>query len=280
MNTHLRVGFSPCPNDTFMFHALVHGQVPCPGLQLEFVIADVEELNRMAFEKKLDITKISYFALGHLLSDYLLLRSGSALGKNCGPMLIAKNPVDAKPEKINAMRIAIPGAYTTANFLMSIAFPEAKNKIPMLFSEIEQAVLNEDVDAGVIIHENRFTYQQKGLHKIADLGEYWEKTTGALIPLGGIAASRKLQPEIIQQFEAALKRSIEYAFDNPTAATGYIRNHAQEMEEEVMYNHIRLYVNEYSKDLGKEGQHAVERLFSMAMQKGLIPAYSGSIFVS
>lgn len=278
MNKKLKIGFSPCPNDTFMFHALVHKLIDTEGLEFDVLLADVEELNRKAFNEDLDITKISYHALGLLLDKYYLLNTGSALGKNCGPILISKKEISNEAECVNPLTIAIPGKYTTANFLLSIAYPDAKNKSEVVFSEIENLVLNGKFDAGVIIHENRFTYQEKGLHKIIDLGEYWEETTNSLIPLGGIAASRNLPTETINKFERALKRSIEYAFDNPSAAITYIRKHAQEMEEEVMYNHIRLYVNRYSIELGNEGQEAVRKMFLIAQEKGIIPFFNGDFF--
>jgi 1,4-dihydroxy-6-naphthoate synthase len=207
-----------------------------------------------------------------------LLQTGSALGKNCGPILISKKEIGNSAEFVNPLKIAIPGKYTTANFLLSIAYPDAKNKTEIIFSKIEELVLKGEFDAGVIIHENRFTYQEKGLHKIIDLGEYWEETTHNLIPLGGIAASRKLPIEIIKKFERVLKRSIEYAFDNPSAAITYIRKHAQEMEEEVMYNHIRLYVNRYSIELGNEGREAISNMFRIASEKAIIPLFKENIF--
>ncbi|CAG0971887.1 MAG: 1,4-dihydroxy-6-naphthoate synthase [Bacteroidetes bacterium] len=278
MNKKIKIGFSPCPNDTFMFHALVHKLVDTEGLEFDIILADVEELNRKAFNEDLDVTKISYHALGILLNKYYLLNTGSALGKNCGPILISKKEVSNEAEFVNPLTIAIPGKYTTANFLLSIAYPDAKNKFEIVFSDIENFVLNGKFDAGVIIHENRFTYQEKGLNKIIDLGEYWEETTNSLIPLGGIAASRNLPSETINKFERVLKRSIEYAFDNPSAAITYIRKHAQEMEEEVMYNHIRLYVNRYSIELGYEGQEAVRKMFLIAQEKGIIPIFEGDFF--
>jgi 1,4-dihydroxy-6-naphthoate synthase len=278
MSNKLKIGFSPCPNDTFMFHALVHNLVDTEGLEFNVMLADVEDLNRKAFNEELDITKISYHALGLLLNKYYLLQTGSALGKNCGPILISKKEIGNSAEFVNPLKIAIPGKYTTANFLLSIAYPDAKNKTEIIFSKIEELVLKGEFDAGVIIHENRFTYQEKGLHKIIDLGEYWEETTHNLIPLGGIAASRKLPIEIIKKFERVLKRSIEYAFDNPSAAITYIRKHAQEMEEEVMYNHIRLYVNRYSIELGNEGREAISNMFRIASEKAIIPLFKENIF--
>lgn len=273
----LSLGFSPCPNDTFIFDALVHGKIDTEGLEFEIVLADVEELNLKAFRKELDITKISFHALGHLLSDYALLWSGAALGNNCGPLLISKKEIS--PEEVKNCSIAIPGQYTTANFLMSLAFPEAKNKVEVLFSDIEKAVLSGEVDAGLIIHENRFTYHERGLQKIMDLGEYWETATQKPIPLGGIAIQRKQSKAIQEKFNRVLKRSIAYAFEHPEGAMNYVRKHAQEMEESVMRAHIDLYVNDFSLDLKGEGAQAVAYLYQTALEKNIIPAFHENIFI-
>jgi 1,4-dihydroxy-6-naphthoate synthase len=255
----LTLGYSPCPNDTFIFDAMVHGKIDTEGLEFEVVHADVEELNRRAFSAELDITKLSYHAFAHLTADYILLRSGSALGNNCGPLLVAARNVDKT--EVENLSIAIPGKYTTANFLLSFAFPEAKNRLEMIFSDIEAAVLENKVDLGVIIHENRFTYFERGLHKVMDLGEHWEKTTGLPIPLGGIVARRGFDKELLQKINRVLRRSLEYAFANPDASRDYVCAHAQEMSYEVMQQHIQLYVNQYSLDLGEKGIAAVENMF-------------------
>lgn len=273
----LSLGFSPCPNDTFIFDAMIHGKIDTEGLDFEVILGDVEELNQRAFRGDLDITKLSFHAFAHLTDTYCLLDAGSALGRNCGPLLIAKTSKTS--EEIEAGKIAIPGKYTTANFLLNLAFPNAQQKEEVLFSEIEGAVLNEEVDAGLIIHENRFTYQDKCLVKLMDLGEFWEATTGMPIPLGGIVANRALEPQILETVNRVLQRSVEYAFANPKSALPYIRQHAQEMEEEVMYAHIDLYVNEFSRDLGKEGKAAVQYLFDKAVQLGQIPAMETSVFL-
>lgn len=273
----LSLGFSPCPNDTFIFDALVHGRIDTEGLAFEVVLADVEELNQRAFRANLDITKLSFHAFAHLLPHYALLEAGSALGNNCGPLLIGKRPFSTK--EINRTRIAIPGKYTTANFLLSLAYPKAQQKEELLFSEIETAVLNEQADLGLIIHENRFTYQDKGLVKIRDLGEYWEETTGMPIPLGGICVRRDLPAEVQRKVNRVLIRSVAYAFDHPKASLPYVRDHAQEMDEDVMYQHIGLYVNEYSRSLGPKGRAAVRHLFDQARKKGIVPDYSEPIFV-
>lgn len=273
----LTLGFSPCPNDTFLFYALVNGKIPTDELHFTPVIADVEELNTRAFAQQLHISKLSYHALGHMLPCYELLNSGSALGNNCGPLLIAREPLS--PEAVNAAHIAIPGVYTTANFLLGLAYPEAKDKEAMLFSEIEKTVLSGKADAGLIIHENRFTYHDKGLVKIADLGEYWETQTQLPIPLGGIAIQRQLPLALKQTVDQLIRLSVQYAFDNPGETMEYVRTYAQEMDEAVMLQHIHLYVNQYSLNLGEKGLLAVNTLFGKAQQLGLIANYRGNIAV-
>lgn len=276
MSSKLTIGFSPCPNDTFIFDALVHNKIDTEGLEFEVHLGDVEELNEKAFNDELDITKISYHAYGHLTNDYILLNAGSALGKGCGPLLIKNKGVEIDLTKA---KIAIPGKYTTANFLLSIAHPEAQNKTELLFSDIENAVLNKEVDAGLIIHENRFTYQDKGLEKIIDLGEYWEETTGTLIPLGGIIIKRDLPKETIDKVNQLIRKSIEYAYQNPSSSLNYMQQHAQEMDADVMKQHVDLYVNQYSSDLGEEGKNAITQMFNLAQQKGIIPEIEKSIFI-
>ena len=276
MKDRLTLGFSPCPNDTFIFDALVNKKLDLGDLELEVVLADVEELNRMALAGKLDVTKISYNAYAYVHHTYQLLNAGSALGNNCGPLLIAKRPLSAL--QLQQGTIAIPGIRTTANFLMSYAFPDALNKREFLFSDIEDAVLREEVDAGVIIHENRFTYSEKGLVRIADLGEVWEQTTGFPIPLGGIAAHRRLKPEIRQRFDTLLRRSIQYAFKHPDASKDYVKCHAQEMEESVMRSHIDLYVNQFSIDLGERGKAAISKMYEVGKTFGM-PRVEYAIFV-
>lgn len=253
----LTLGFSPCPNDTFIFDALVHHKIDTEGLEFDVVFADVEQLNVWALEGKLDITKLSFNAFTHCVHDYALLDSGSALGRNCGPLLIKKPTTTLTSES----KIAIPGKYTTANMLLSIAYPEYQNKVQMLFSEIENDVINGSVDVGLIIHENRFTYQEKGLEKVRDLGEFWEKETGLPIPLGGIVINRNLPFEIQKKFERVLRKSVEYAFENRESPSEFVIVHAQEMETEVIDAHINLYVNEFSISLGEVGRRAVEKVF-------------------
>ena len=272
----LTLGFSPCPNDTFIFDALVHKKVDTEGLDFDIRLADVEELNQGAFAERLDMTKLSYHAYAYVAEQYALLDSGSALGNGCGPLLIAREPIPAAD--IPGLRIAIPGKYTTANFLLGLAFPDARNKTPFLFSDIEDAVLEKKADAGLIIHENRFTYASKGLVKLMDLGEYWEGTTGMPIPLGGIAIRRALPAEIRQTVGRVLRRSVEFALDHPRQTLDYVRCHAQEMDEAVMFQHIHLYVNEYTRELGSRGRAAVQLLFDRAREKGLIPESGLALF--
>ena len=259
----LTLGFSPCPNDTFIFDALVHHKIDTEGLDFEVVFADIEQLNKWVFQEKLDITKLSYNAFTHCVNDYALLDSGSALGNNCGPLLIKKpNTILTKESKI-----AIPGKYTTANMLLNIAFPNHQNKVEMLFSEIENKVLEVRVDAGLIIHENRFTFQEKGLEKVKDLGEFWQDETGLPIPLGGIVVKRKLPLATQQKIDRVLRKSVEYAFANPNSSADYVKFHAQEMEKKVLDEHIALYVNDYSVSLGVQGRRAVELLFEKSGRK-------------
>lgn len=288
----LSLGFSPCPNDTFIFDALIHGKIDTEGLEFEVFFDDVETLNRKAFRAELDITKLSYYAFAHVLPHYVLLNSGSALGFGAGPLLITnketwstlsrenKNAVSNLRLQISDLKIGIPGKYTTANFLLSLAFPEAKNKTEMVFSGIEDALLRKETDLGLIIHENRFTYEQKGLHKVVDLGEFWETETACPIPLGGIMVKRTIQPEIQAKINRLIRNSIEYAFANPSSGIEFIRRHAQEMDEAVMYRHIDLYVNKYSVDLGLEGRKAVQTLFEKAAAKGLIKPVKEAIFAA
>jgi 1,4-dihydroxy-6-naphthoate synthase len=277
----LTLGFSPCPNDTFIFDAMIHHKIDTEGLDFEVFYDDVETLNHKAFRGELDITKLSYHAFAYVADHYVLLDSGSALGFGVGPMLISDVGISISDLKNNPnYRIGIPGKYTTANFLLGLAFPEAINKVELVFSDIENAVLDGRVDIGLIIHENRFTYQDKGLKKIIDLGDFWEKETGLAIPLGGIVANRELKPDVLEKINRVLRRSVEFAFANPKSGLEYIRSHAQEMSEEVMYKHIELYVNKYSLDLGEEGKKAIKLLFDTAREKNVIPEIKGELFLT
>jgi 1,4-dihydroxy-6-naphthoate synthase len=275
----LSLGFSPCPNDCFMFDAIVNKRIDLEGLELSAHLADVEALNKSAFAGEADVTKLSYPAYAYCTDSYVLLDAGSALGRNCGPLLISRRPISKEEVATGHLEIAIPGTYTTANFLLGLAFPAAAKKTELVFSAIEAALLNDEYDAGLIIHENRFTYEAKGLKKIIDLGEFWEGATGAPIPLGGIVINRSLPDEVQHSVNRVLRRSIEYAFANRAASLPYVRAHAQEMSEEVMYRHIDLYVNEFSVDLGKEGRRAVQLLFERARTTGLVPAVTKTLFL-
>ena len=272
------LGFSPCPNDCFIFDALVHKKIDTQGIDFAIVMEDVEALNNRAFKQDLDVTKLSYHAFIYLTHQYALLNSGSALGFNCGPLLVKDSKNDVKD--INVASIAIPGKYTTANFLLSLAFPNAKNKKEILFSDIEGAVLSHQVDAGLLIHENRFTYEQKGLEKIIDLGEFWDSLIHAPIPLGGIVVKRSIDPKIQKTIDSLIKQSVEFAFANPESCMDFVKQHAQEMSEEVMKKHIALYVNSFSIDLGYVGKNAIQLLFDKAIETKLIEVAAPQIFVS
>lgn len=261
---HLTLGFSPCPNDTFIFDALVNQKINTNGLSFHTQLEDVETLNQWAMQGKLAITKLSFAAGLKVTDQYELLNSGSALGRGCGPLLIARK--DIPLTEVKNLAIAIPGENTTANLLFSIAFPGAANKKIMLFSDIEQAVLNGDVDAGVIIHENRFTYQQKGLVKLIDLGEFWETKTGQPIPLGGIFIRKDIPETIRRQVDLLIHQSLQHAFAAYPVLSSYVKAHAQEMDEHVMRQHIDLYVNEFSLDLGEGGWTAIAKLKEMSGQ--------------
>jgi 1,4-dihydroxy-6-naphthoate synthase len=277
---NLTLGFSPCPNDCFIFDAIVHRRIDLEGLEFDVRLAHVEALNKAAFAGSADVTKLSFHAFAYCAERYALLDAGSALGRNCGPLLVSKRPIAPGDVAGGGLRIAIPGKYTTANFLMGLAFPAATDKSELLFSEIEEAVAGGRYDAGLIIHENRFTYEQKGLKKIVDLGEFWEANTGAPIPLGGIVVSRTLPDEVKLAVNRVVRRSVEYAFAHPKASLPFVRQHAQEMSEDVMYRHIDLYVNQYSIDLGADGRAAVELLFDRGRAAGAVPARSEKLFLT
>jgi 1,4-dihydroxy-6-naphthoate synthase len=275
----LTLGFSPCPNDCFMFDAMVHRRIDLEGLEFDVRMADIEALNAAALAGHIDVSKLSFHAYAYCIGNYVLLDAGSALGRNCGPLLISKREISRDEVARGDLKIAIPGKYTTANFLLSLAFPRATGKCQVLFSEIEGAVLDGTVDAGLIIHENRFTYASKGLKKIIDLGEFWESETGVPIPLGGIVINRALPEDVQHKVNRVMRRSVEHAFANRTASLPFVRANAQEMSEDVMYQHIDLYVNDYSVDLGSEGRRAVEVLFERAGAVGVIPPVSTGLFL-
>lgn len=276
-NIKLTLGFSTCPNDTFIFDAAVHNKIDTEGIKFELFTADVEELNSKALMAEIDVTKLSYHAYAHVSGNYILLNSGSALGKNNGPLLISKRKI--YKDEINDLKIAIPGKLTTANLLLSIAYSQASNKKEYIFSDIESAVLDQEADAGLIIHENRFTYEAKGLKKIIDLGEYWEQETQMPIPLGGIVINRKHPKEIQMKVDRIIRRSIEFAYKYPEESVKFIRQYAQEMDIGVMKKHIELYVNKYSLNLGAEGKKAINILYEKAFSLKQIPKMHKNIFV-
>ncbi len=257
----LSLGFSPCPNDTFIFDALVNRKIDTGVFEFEVILEDVQTLNRWALEKKLDISKVSYGVWPLLQKDYNLLDSGGALGNGVGPLLISKNNILLKD--IDQLRIAIPGEQTTAHLLFSMAFPNAKRKKFMVFNQIESAVLDGEVDCGVIIHENRFTYMQKGLVKQIDLGEYWEQKTKAPIPLGGIVMRKEFKESEKSEVERLIRDSVAFAEAYYPDLSEYVVRHSQEMQESVMRQHIDLYVNHFSLSLGEEGRHAVDVLLDV-----------------
>jgi len=265
----LRFGYSPCPNDTFAFHALAHGLAATPGFRLRPVLADVEELNQKALRAELEVSKLSFHALAHVMDDYALLRSGAALGRGCGPLLVARP--GAEPRDLAAVKVAVPGHYTTAHLLLALFLGQPPQVEPMLFSEVMPAVAQGRRAAGLIIHEGRFTYERLGLVKLLDLGQWWESRTGLPLPLGCIAARRDLGRELGLGLESALAQSVELAWQDPAASRGYVLEHAQEMEDQVVAQHIELYVNEYTRDLGKEGLKAVERMLALGREAGLLP---------
>jgi 1,4-dihydroxy-6-naphthoate synthase len=285
----LKLGFSPCPNDTFIFDALIHHKIDTEGLTFDVFFDDVETLNQKAMRGELDITKLSFHAFAYVVNQYALLDAGSALGFGVGPLLTCKKEnkerienqlrsSDMAQDDVD-LKVGIPGKYTTANFLLGVAYPQLTDKREMVFSSIEEALTNEEIDLGLIIHENRFTYQDKGLAQIVDLGSYWEELTNCAIPLGGIVVNRDLDLDIQHKVNRVLKKSVEYAFKNPKSGLEFIREHAQEMDEAVMYKHIELYVNQYSVDLGEEGRKAIDTLFAMALKNKIIPSFEKDLYV-
>lgn len=275
----LKLRFSPCPNDCFIFDAMVHHRIDTEGLEFELQLEDVETLNRSAFAGEADITKLSYHAYAYCSDKYILLNTGSALGRNCGPLLVSKRPITREEVAEGKLKIAVPGKYTTANFLFGLAFPEAMQKEEMVFSAIEEAVLSGKADAGLLIHENRFTYAQRGLKKIIDLGEFWEDMTDMPIPLGGIVVRRNFDDALKQKIERVVRRSVLHAFSSPSDSREFVKANAQAMDEAVMKKHIDLYVNDYTIDLGKDGRQAVRVLFDKAQLMGVIPEMHPDLFI-
>lgn len=272
----LTLGFSPCPNDTFIFDALVNGHLNTGDLEFEVVLEDVETLNKMAKEGKLDITKLSFHAYAYVSDQYQILQAGAALGKGCGPLLISADPIPLS--KVDYCVVGIPGRLTTANLLFSLAFPDAITKKELVFSAIEQELLDDRIDVGVIIHENRFTYESKGLHKLLDLGTFWEEKYGVAVPLGGIMIRRSLGDAVQHRVNDLIRQSVSYAFSHPEVSAPYVAQHAQEMDPAVMQQHISLYVNEHSLDLGEDGRSAIEHMYRETHAIGLTPAVLQPIF--
>jgi 1,4-dihydroxy-6-naphthoate synthase len=257
---------------------MVHGRIDTEGLEFDYFLTDVEELNLKALTSEVDITKISYHAYAYVAKNYLILDAGSALGHRNGPLLISKRRIGIS--ELPKLRIAIPGKYTTANLLFSIAWPEVNNKAEYLFSKIEDALLADEVDAGLIIHETRFTYYRRGLHKLADMGEYWESLTGLPIPLGAIVIKRNIPYDIAQKVNRVVRRSLEYAYKDSFASYDFVSGNAREMDSTIMNNHIKLFVNEYTLNLGPKGREAILGLFRMAGEKGVIPVLPDRIFLN
>jgi len=275
----LSLGFSPCPNDTFIFNHLVKRSGENSGIEfMEPSLEDVETLNRWALESRLDVTKISFHALGHVLDEYCVLQSGSALGRGCGPLLVAA--AGTTLEDLTDGSIAVPGTYTTAAVLFRMFLPESRNLVEMKFEQIMDSINRGDVAAGVIIHESRFTYHTRGLICLQDLGQWWEKISGLPIPLGCIAARRNLGPEILSEIDNQIKVSLEKAFSDPQQCMDYIRRNAQETDERIIKSHIKLYVNEFSLTLGQEGRAAIEVFLSRGRGAGILPEQKHPVFCS
>ncbi len=272
----LKLAFSSCPNDTFMFNGIVSGEIPLP-YEFELKIGDIAELNRWAMDRQTDVTKLSYFTYFQLADNYIMLNAGAALGRGCGPLIISKKPLS--PDRLKNCRVAVPGLNTTAYLLFKSFCSDCHEVVPMLFSDIEQAISDGSVDAGVIIHETRFTYQKQGLKKVMDLGEWWEKSCGYPIPLGCIAVKRELADDIGLSFDTALRASVEQAFGNREKTYPFVRKYAKELEQSVIDAHIDLYVNAFSVNIGNEGRAAVQCLFEKAVETGTVPHMRSDIFL-
>mgnify|MGYP001475727334 CR=1 FL=1 len=273
----INIGISPCPNDTFIFEALIQKRIDTDPFDFHFVFEDVEKLNSMAVAGQLDVTKLSFFAYAQVSMNYQLLDSGSALGKNCGPLIIAKDPISLSD--IHNCSISVPGERTTAHWLLQLTHPELTQKEFALFSEIENRVLHDVTDLGLIIHENRFTYSDKGLHKIQDLGEFWESYSGLPLPLGGIAIRRETDNVIKHRINQLIRESIEFAFDHPEVSFPFVQSYSQEMEEHVIKEHINLYVNEYSISLREEGKQAIVHMLNLMENMQMCPKVVFPIFI-
>ncbi len=276
MSYIIKLGFSPCPNDTFIFDALINNKIDTGGIDFICDAEDIEQLNLRAIDEDLDMTKVSFNAFLHIADKYQLLDAGSALGTNCGPLLISKKHyTDAE---INDLSIAVPGKYTTAALLLDFAYPEVSDVHEIIFNKIEHKILKDIVDAGVIIHETRFTYQEKGLVKLRDLGEFWEQNTGFPIPLGGIVVRRDMPEELKTKLSRIMKASVEYAFQQPESSKEFIKEHSTEIDDEIIKKHIDLYVAQYSRSLGTKGKKAIEFLFDYGLKNKIIDHIPENIF--
>ena len=277
MDKKLKLAYSTCPNDTFIFYALAHNVIDCGGLKFEIELADVETLNQKAKAGVYDISKLSFAAIGHLIEKYALLRSGAALGRGCGPLLVAKPGFDI--EKLSSKKIAVPGMWTTAHMLLGLYLSKKASVVPMHFEKIMPAIQKDEYDCGVIIHEGRFTYGEYGLVSIADLGEWWEEKTSLPVPLGCIAVRRDVTSSVAGKIEDLIQSSVKYSFNRREKADNYIKKHAQEMSSEVIRQHIDLYVNDFTIEIGKQGEEAIEALFEMARNRGILPESKRPVFV-
>jgi 1,4-dihydroxy-6-naphthoate synthase len=277
MKQNLTLGYSTCPNDTFIFYALAHNLIERRGLQFRIKLADVETLNQQARAGVFDISKLSFAAIGHLLDTYGVLRSGSALGRGCGPLVVARPGFNLN--QIDSKKIAVPGMWTTACMLLGLYLSKKPDVVPMPFDLIMPAVERGDFDFGVIIHEGRFTYKNYGLICLLDLGKWWEQKTSLPIPLGGIAIRRDIAPEIARSVETAIRESTLYGFKHRTETDAYVKKYASDMSPAVIRRHIDLYVNDFTVEIGEQGKEAVEALFEMARNRGILPESKKTVFM-
>ena len=279
----LRLGYSPCPNDTFIFHALQAGllagtaaQAGAPGeepLELDVVLMDIDALNQAALAGELDVAKVSYHAYGYLAADWVLLRAGGALGRGVGPLVVARDP----DLDLAGRTVAVPGGTTTARLLLALWRDGLRTEV-VRYDRIMPGVAEGSYDAGLIIHESRFTYPRYGLHALCDLGTWWEEEVGHLVPLGAIAAKRTLGPRVHERLNALVRVSLEHALARPEDSAGYVAAHAQEMDEDVRRKHIELYVNSYSLDVGPDGEAAARELLARGVARGLFPELPEDVF--
>lgn len=270
------LAYSPCPNDTFIFYAMIHGYVTCEDLSFDVVHADVEQLNQSARRAQYDITKLSFHAVGHLLNNYGILKTGSALGRNCGPLIVAAKGLELSD--LSNARIAVPGIWTTANLLLGLYLNKNPDIIPMPFDKIMPAIQNNEVSYGVIIHEGRFTYEKYGLQCLMDLGQWWEEETRLPVPLGCIALRRSLA-HLADAIEKCMIASLDFSYEHPEKSSTYIKSHAQETDDDVIQQHIGLYVNKNTRYLSKTGMQAIETLFDRARSIGMMPSFDGDIYL-